>query len=101
MLLFAATLGGQALRKLPADGLKLPQSADSPGPVLFNHSMHVSEDSPDCSGCHPRPFRILKGGTSIAITHERMEKGQQCGFCHDGKKSFALDEDCSFCHQAE
>jgi c(7)-type cytochrome triheme protein len=37
----------------------------------------------------------------VPIVHATMEKGEQCGMCHDGKKAFALDEDCTFCHTAE
>jgi c(7)-type cytochrome triheme protein len=99
----AVTLGAQALLKLPDDGMKLPRGADSPGPVLFNHSMHVDDAAPDCTACHPKPFRILKSTapTSPPITHERMGKGEACGVCHDGKKAFGLEEDCTFCHKDE
>ena len=99
--LFAGTLGAQGLRKLPADGLALAKSADSPGQVVFNHSMHVSESKPDCTTCHPKPFRMLRSTKRTAITHALMEKGQLCGSCHDGKKAFGLEEDCTFCHKAE
>jgi c(7)-type cytochrome triheme protein len=101
-LTFAVTLGAQSLQKLP-DELKLAKSADSPGQVVFNHSTHVDAARPDCTSCHPRPFRILKSSTAPRepITHERMDKGQQCGACHDGKKAFALADDCTMCHQAE
>lgn len=100
--IFAVTLGAQSLQKLP-DGLKLVKSADSPGQVVFNHSTHVDAARPDCTGCHPRPFRILKTSAAAreAITHERMEQGQQCGTCHDGKKAFALADDCAMCHEGE
>jgi c(7)-type cytochrome triheme protein len=86
--------------KLP-DGTRIPKSADSPGQVLFNHSTHVEEGSPDCTVCHPKLFPILKSSKRAPIVHERMEKGEQCGACHDGKKAFALDEDCTFCHTGE
>lgn len=101
-IIFAVSLGAQSLQKLP-DELKLAKSADSPGQVVFNHSTHVDAARPDCTTCHPRPFRILKTSTAPreAITHERMEKGQQCGTCHDGKKAFALADDCTMCHQGE
>jgi c(7)-type cytochrome triheme protein len=99
VLLFAVTLGAQGLRHLPPDGLAIPQSPDSPGRVVFNHSMHVDEGRPDCTTCHPRPFRMLEGRTrATPITHERMDKGELCGKCHDGKSAFALDEDCTYCH---
>lgn len=100
--LFAAALGAQTMKHLP-DGLEVPKSADSPGKVVFNHSTHVDEATPDCTTCHPKPFRILKADKAARtpIVHERMAKGEQCGKCHDGKKAFALEDDCTRCHQPE
>ena len=101
VLLFAVTLGAQSLKTLP-DDLSVTKSADSPGQVVFNHSTHVDSATPDCTTCHPKPFRILKSGSKAPqapIVHAKMEKGEQCGACHNGKKAFALDEDCTFCHK--
>ncbi len=96
-------LGGVAL----ADGLpnlphalRLPQGADSPGPVTFNHDSHVDAAKPSCVSCHPRRFGIL--GRSAAtrnvppITHAAMENGDACGACH-GRGAFGFD-DCTSCH---
>lgn len=97
----ATALAAQTLPKLP-DGLALARSADSPGQVTFNHSTHVDAGRPDCTGCHPKPFPILKaapGVTRTPIVHAKMDKGQQCGACHDGKKAFALADDCTLCHR--
>ena len=102
LALAAVLTAGAALAddmpNLPA-AIKLPQSADSPGVVTFNHDMHVDTGKPDCVSCHPRHFGIL--GRSAAskeakITHAAMEKGQACGACH-GKKAFNFD-DCTMCH---
>jgi c(7)-type cytochrome triheme protein len=99
-LLLAATLAAQGLSKVP-DDLELARSADSPGQVVFNHTTHVDAADPDCTVCHPKVFRILKNGPApkTPILHSNMEKGQQCGMCHDGKKAFALEEDCTYCHR--
>ncbi|MCX6553210.1 MAG: hypothetical protein NTY02_19775, partial [Acidobacteria bacterium] len=89
--------------------LKLPQpytfaqTGDSPGKVTFNHESHVSEASPNCTACHPKIFKILKAGATIdgkAITHDAMTKGQACGTCHNGTKSFGFD-DCTMCHRGQ
>jgi len=94
----AAVDAGEGIKKMPADHA-LQQSPDSPGKVTFNHSSHVDATKPDCTGCHPRLFSILKARSAERrIVHVRMEKGQQCGACHDGKKSFAMD-DCTVCHR--
>ncbi len=98
-------LGGAALAqnlpKLP-DALTLPQSGDSPGKVTFLHVSHMG-DRPDCTRCHPKLFSIVKqsAGTPAPgrrITHANMEKGRQCGACHNGKAAFGFD-DCTACHR--
>ncbi|MGC3999167.1 MAG: cytochrome c3 family protein [Anaeromyxobacter sp.] len=94
--------GGAVAGELPnlPKGQALVQAKDSPGVVTFNHDMHVDGAHPSCLGCHPQPFGILGrsgGAQPLGITHEKMEKGQACGACHDGKKAFGLD-DCSMCH---
>jgi c(7)-type cytochrome triheme protein len=99
-LLLASALGAQTLPKLPGP-MALPRSADSPGQVTFNHTTHVDDAKPTCTTCHPRLFSILKDGAPaprVAIVHAKMEKGQQCGACHDGKKAFAIEDDCAACH---
>jgi c(7)-type cytochrome triheme protein len=100
-LLLSSVLGAQTLPKLPGP-TAVPRSADSPGQVTFNHSTHVDDTKPACTTCHPRLFSILNDGAPApraAIVHARMEKGEQCGACHDGKKAFAIEDDCAGCHQ--
>jgi c(7)-type cytochrome triheme protein len=102
-LLAGGALAAQVLPKLP-DGLPLPQSADSPAQVTFNHVTHVDEAKPACTTCHPSLFRILPKGSprpKATITHAAMEKGELCGACHDGKKAFALADDCTLCHTGQ
>ena len=87
--------------KLPAD-ITLKQSGDSPGRVRFSHTSHLSfQAKPDCTVCHPKPFRILgsRGRASTPMGHARMHKGELCGACHEGKKAFALADGCTLCHQ--
>lgn len=90
----------QNLPKLP-DALTLPQSGDSPGKVTFLHASHMGE-RPDCTRCHPKLFSIMKQAAkrpaASRITHASMEKGKQCGACHNGKTSFGFD-DCTMCHR--
>ena len=80
-----------------------PQTGDSPGQVTFNHESHVDANAPSCTSCHPKAFRILKAGATVdgkTITHDAMTKGQACGTCHNGKKSFGFD-DCTMCHRSQ
>ena len=99
-VVFAASLAAQSMPKLP-DSLPLQKSADSPGQVTFNHVTHM-DAKPDCTVCHSKLFSILKAPSTARtpITHAVMEKGDKCGFCHNGKKAFSLEE-CTNCHQGE
>jgi c(7)-type cytochrome triheme protein len=96
---FATAAFAATLDRLPA-ALTLPQSADSPGKVTFSHTTHVDSGKPDCTGCHPGLFKILKStpSTDGTILHAKMDKGRQCGACHNGKAAFGFD-DCTACHR--
>jgi c(7)-type cytochrome triheme protein len=101
MLLVGALAAAQNMPKLPPD-LVLAQSGDSPGKVTFSHANHVGfQAKADCTACHPKLAPILKQkstGKRDPITHAKMEKGQACGACHNGKVAHGFD-DCSTCHK--
>lgn len=99
VFVLSAALAGAATLKMPGP-IEMPKSADSPGKVVFSHETHVDPDQPRCTTCHPKEFRILKSTARTPVTHERMEKGGQCGACHNGKAAFALDQDCTVCHSS-
>jgi c(7)-type cytochrome triheme protein len=89
------------LPKLPQP-YTFAQSGDSPGKVTFNHASHVNDNAPGCTACHPRLFKILTAGAAAdgkPITHDAMKQGRACGACHNGKKSFGVD-DCTTCHRS-
>ena len=98
----AATAAAQSkMPKLPGP-YTFAQTGDSPGKVTFNHASHVDEAAPSCTSCHPKAFSILKAGATAdgkPITHAAMDKGAACGACHNGKKSFGVD-DCTLCHRS-
>jgi c(7)-type cytochrome triheme protein len=102
-LALVTTVAAQSkLPNLPGP-YEFKQTGDSPGKVTFNHASHVDEAAPSCTSCHPKAFSILKAGTTVdgkPVTHAGMEKGQACGACHNGKKSFGFD-DCTLCHRAQ
>jgi c(7)-type cytochrome triheme protein len=77
-----------------------PSSADSPGSVVFNHESHVDPESASCGQCHASLFRINAAGTPHdgELTYERVHEGDLCASCHDGERSFAVEDDCTFCH---
>jgi c(7)-type cytochrome triheme protein len=94
----ALALAGGKLQ-LPEDA-PLPQGKGSPGTVVFQHRPHVKAANPDCTQCHPRSWKITEAAATAdgqPVTHARMEKGELCGACHDGKYVFAMD-DCEMCH---
>ena len=73
------------------------QGDGSPGVVTFKHKTHV-KDASDCLSCHPKPFRKM---AAPALKDGGMHDAAACGACHDGKKSFATDDDakCARCHR--
>ncbi len=91
------------LTKLPAE-FTFPQGDGSPGTVTFSHETHVpraEDDGPACLACHgERGFSLRQHGKARLgeITMERMQKGELCGACHNGKRAAGLD-DCTLCHQ--
>ena len=101
MMLAAGLALGQNMPKLPQD-IALPQSGDSPGKVTFSHGNHVGfQAKADCTACHPKLAPILKQtntGKREPITHAKMEKGESCGACHNGKAAHGFD-DCTTCHK--
>lgn len=102
LALWSAVAAQSKMPKLPAP-YQFAQTGDSPGKVTFNHASHVDESAPSCTSCHPKAFSILKAGAAAdgkPVTHAAMEKGQSCGACHNGKKSFGFD-DCTLCHRSQ
>jgi c(7)-type cytochrome triheme protein len=99
LAVFASAGAPPMLPKLPKP-IALPQADGSPGQVSFDHGSHVDAARPDCLGCHPKLFPILKSRPPkpAAIDHATMDKGGKCGACHDGKAAFDLTT-CEMCHQ--
>jgi c(7)-type cytochrome triheme protein len=101
-LVLAGLSVAQQRLTLPSE-YRFPQTAGSPGHVMFRHESHVDMDRPNCTVCHPRLFRILEPGTPThggSVSHAAMEAGHQCGACHNGAAAFAQDQ-CMACHQME
>jgi c(7)-type cytochrome triheme protein len=75
--------------------LAIPRSADSPGPVAFDHRTHVRAAG-KCSACHPRPFAAAatRKPRAAGVLHAKTA----CGQCHDGKGAFSVEERCDGCH---
>lgn len=86
--------------RLPAP-YTFPTSADSPGPVVFDHEVHAAAAENRCQTCHASLFRLTEPGKPVAgkLTYEAIHEGRLCASCHDGKRAFAIDADCANCHR--
>jgi len=70
------------------------------GLVTFSHKFHVTERKLQCPECHIKPFQMKKLAASPQMTMAKLNEGQFCGSCHNGKKAFATKDakDCARCH---
>ena len=83
--------------RLPAD-IAYGLVAGSDSAVVFSHRTHVAFAGNRCTGCHSRPFPMLRRGP--AQRHQEMNAGGGCGMCHDGKQAFGVRDParCGTCH---
>lgn len=68
-------------------------------PVVFSHDVHVNVKGLKCTGCHYQVFQMTKG--SYKMDMKRLTKGDFCGKCHNGQKSFDVKDpkNCGKCHK--
>ncbi len=73
-----------------------PKGAD---PVVFSHQLHVNAKGLKCTGCHYAVFQMSKG--SYKMDMNKITKGEFCGKCHNGQKSFDVKDakNCTRCHK--
>ena len=66
--------------------------------VVFSHQIHVTVKGLKCTGCHYQVFQMTQG--SYKMDMKKMTKGDFCGKCHNGQKSFDVKEakNCTRCH---
>lgn len=96
---------GTAQIKPPAD-FTFKQGKDSPGLATFSHNGHRAAGVEKCQECHTKVFKFKKG-TSGPFTMAKMDAGELCGTCHNGKTTvkdkvvFATSDQqaCSRCHK--
>lgn len=67
--------------------------------VVFSHETHVNDKGLKCTGCHYAIFQMQQG--SYKMDMSKLTKGQFCGKCHNGQKSFDVKDtkNCSKCHK--
>ncbi len=68
-------------------------------PVIFSHEVHVKEKGIKCTGCHYQIFQMAQG--SYKMDMSKITKGDFCGKCHNGQKSFDVKspDNCVKCHK--
>jgi c(7)-type cytochrome triheme protein len=68
-------------------------------PVVFSHDKHVTEKGLKCTGCHYAIFQMAQG--SYKMDMSKINKGDFCGKCHNGQKSFDVKDqkNCVRCHK--
>ena len=81
------------------DGLTLTFPGGAGGPVTFDGTKHANKGL-HCEVCHTSGlFQTKKGADKMTMA--LMKEGKFCGFCHNGKKAFAMGDNanCKRCHQ--
>lgn len=69
------------------------------GNVLFSHEAHVASSGLACTECHDKFFVTKEQRKKTSM--KDMQKGTSCGGCHNGKRAFAVKENCKDCHAKE
>ncbi len=84
----AQTVGGGDVKFKPKNA----------SPVIFSHEIHVNTKGLKCTGCHYHVFQMTKN--SYKMDMSKITKGEFCGKCHNGQRSFGVDDEknCQKCH---
>ena len=96
-LLISILILGIHVRAFATEGEDILFNRSPLGPVLFSHDRHVRSHNLDCDQCHPTLYPTQ--GRSNPVGMSEMFDGKSCGACHNGKKAFAVQGDCSKCHK--
>lgn len=80
-------------------GGDLTFKSENAKPVFFSHEKHVQAKNLKCSACHYHVFQMVKD--SYKMDMNKINKGQFCGICHNGERSFDVKDKarCTTCHK--
>ena len=67
------------------------------GKVIFSGKVHADAKL-KCADCHASGLFKMKKGAD-AITMQAINEGKFCGHCHNGKRAFAVTDNCGACHR--
>jgi c(7)-type cytochrome triheme protein len=100
-VLFLLLLLTPALSSAVPEGINLTWPGGSAGTVTFDGTVHAKRGL-HCDACHIAGlFQTKKGADKMTMA--AMKQGKFCGFCHNGKKAFAIGDNanCKRCHQTK
>ena len=68
------------------------------GKVVLDGKVHADKGL-KCNDCHTKIFQMKKGTAKIKMAD--MNKGENCGVCHNGEKAFKSSDpkNCKTCHK--
>ncbi len=84
--------------KSPVGGGTITFTPKNVSPVVFSHELHVSQKGLRCTGCH-LATQMAQG--SYKMDRSKITKDDFCGKCHNGQKSFDVNDkkNCVRCHK--
>lgn len=96
--LYLVLSAGMAVAQM-AGGGDLTFKPQNAKPVIFSHALHVNVKELKCSACHNHTFLMSKDSDKMDMS--KITKGQFCGHCHNGERSFDVKDkaNCERCHK--
>lgn len=93
----AAAVAFSGIATATPPGKSVEYAGGPMGKVVFDGKAHADKGL-KCNDCHTKIFKMKKG--SDKITMAAMNKGENCGTCHNGEKSFKSSDpkNCKTCH---
>jgi c(7)-type cytochrome triheme protein len=99
LVIFLAFMLFPVMARAVPEGLTLTFPGGAGGPVTFDGAKHAAKGF-SCDICHTAGlFKTKKGADKMTMA--LMKEGKFCGFCHNGKKAFAMGDNanCKRCHK--
>ena len=100
LVMAAVAAAGFVLAEEKAPPKELVYTAKS-GDVTFNHAKHVEAAKNDCTACHDKLFKQVKGelGYKEGMHKPAETNKKSCGACHvAGGAAFESKGNCNKCH---
>lgn len=92
VLLASVAFAGTAMAVPPGKTLVFKNAMM--GNVTFSGEIHAKQGL-KCSDCHTKVFPFKQ----TSLTMAAMREGKECGHCHNGKRAFNVEGNCTKCHK--